>query len=379
VENGTWGGEGWRKRGPCLYSTITMSVITLTLPTNPNSVTGDNHTNNDNDDDQEEWKALCQVFPAVLKAPSAALGSKLLRNDIRKVAQYHAEAKSMAKNGFTLLMKGEEGFQELKICMDIVCQWLIEQVEAWIRPVVLRDIDNNTPGYGDDDDLFSSDYNTDSNPPAGVLVTGGKLDTLFGLLEEAIPVVTSDFLEDLFRCHERVSGKEPVHLCGYFYATVLNRLAAAQSAKLFSCPNVTRRIFGVSNLLAAAPSVCEFLAFSLEQELGKSKGKNGKEMQELIRLAPLFEAVAYSVPAAGTEANPSSIPGGFLQQLELIENFPTSVFRSQKGDSTGQVMNESRRAIKAARTTAESVLRMAFKAGDKETVFQWLGSIASSK
>jgi hypothetical protein len=285
----------------------------------------------------------------------------------------------VAKNGFTLLMKGEEGFQELKMCMDIVCQWLVEQVEAWIRPEVIRDVDNNTGDVDNDDDLFSNDYNTDANPPAGVLVTGGKLDILFGLLEEAIPVITSDFLEDLFQCHERVSGAEQVYLCGYFYVTVLNRLAAAQSSKVFSCPTVTRRIFGVSNLLAASPSVSEFLAHTLEHELGESKGKNGKEMQELVRLSPLFEAVAYSVPASGTEANPSSIPGGFLQQLELIENFPTSVFRSQKGDLTGQVMSESRRAMKAARTTAESVLRMAFKVGDKETVFQWLASIASSK
>jgi hypothetical protein len=375
VQDGTWGGEGWRKR-PCLYSNTTTTVVTLTLPTPNTTFMGDNKNTN-NDGDQEEWKALYQVFPAVLEASlsSSSSGSKLLRNDIRKAAQYHAEAKGVAKNGFTLLMKGEEGFQELKICMDIVCQWLVKQVETWIRPEVLRDMDSDD----DDDDLFSRDYNTDPSPSAGAFDTGGKLDALFGLLEEAVPVVTSGFLEDLFRCHGKVGGEQGVPLCEYFYNKVLNRLAVVQNTKLFSCPTMTRRIFGVSNLLAASPSVCQYLAQSLKNEVGQTQGKNGKEIQELLRLAPLFEAVAYSVPAAGTEANPSSIPGGFLQQLELIESFPTSVFRSQKGDSTGQVMSESRRAIKAARTTAELVLRMAFKAGDKETVFDWLGSIASSK
>jgi hypothetical protein len=384
VEDGTWGGEGWRKRPPsCHYSSNATTIVTLKLPT-PQTGMGDNN-NNDDDDKEEEWKALSHVFPTVLKASlSSSSGSKLLsNNDIRKAAQYHAEAKGVAKNGFTLLMKGDDGFQELKICMNIVCQWLVQQVETWIRPEVLRNVDNDNEGGDDnDDDLFSSDYNTDSIPSAGALDTGGKVDALFGLLEESVPVVTSDFLEDLFRCHERVGGEQGVSrpLCAYFWNKVLHRLAAAQNVKVFSCPTVTRRIFGMSNLLSASPSVCEYLAQSLQNELGQFKqGKNGKEIQELIRLAPLFEAVAYSVPAAGTEAKPSSIPGGFYQQLDLIENFPISVFRSQKGDSAGQVMSESRRAIKAARTTAELVLRMAFKAGDKETVFQWLGSIASSK
>jgi hypothetical protein len=395
VQEGTWGGEAWRKRPTVLNYVDTTTVVTLRLQ-KPKSFAS---TSNDNDNDigvdkdnnvKDEWKALCQVFPAVLEAAlsTSLVGSKLLRKDIRNAVVFHVGAKAVAKNGFTtLLMKGDEGFDELKVCMDILCQWLVKQVATWIRPEVLRGMDNDDDDdddYDEGDDLFSNDYDTDTILPVAAPSTVGKLDSLFGLLEEAVSVVTSDFLEDLFRCYETMvvkaeEEKKGMQLCEYFWNQVLSRLAAAQHTKSFSGPTVTRRIFGVTNLLTASPSVCESLAQSLQKELNQAKGKNGKEIKELIRLAPLFEAVAYSVPAAGTEAKPSSIPGGFLQQLELIEDYPTSVFISKRGDATGKVMGEARRAIKAARTAAESVLRLAFKTGDKETVFQWLGCIVSSK
>jgi hypothetical protein len=396
VQEGTWGGEAWRKRPTVLNYVDTTTVVTLRLQ-KPKSFASTS-TSNDNDNDigvdkdnnvKDEWKALCQVFPAVLEAAlsTSLVGSKLLRKDIRNAVVFHVGAKAVAKNGFTtLLMKGDEGFDELKVCMDILCQWLVKQVATWIRPEVLRGMDNDDDDddYDEGDDLFSNDYDTDTILPVAAPSTVGKLDSLFGLLEEAVSVVTSDFLEDLFRCYETMvvkaeEEKKGMQLCEYFWNQVLSRLAAAQHTKSFSGPTVTRRIFGVTNLLTASPSVCESLAQSLQKELNQAKGKNGKEIKELIRLAPLFEAVAYSVPAAGTEAKPSSIPGGFLQQLELIEDYPTSVFISKRGDATGKVMGEARRAIKAARTAAESVLRLAFKTGDKETVFQWLGCIVSSK
>lgn len=365
ASRGTWGGQGWRKRPTDYNNNTAPIVLNLQKPNAETTTTIEN-----------EWQALVQVFPAIMN--ESLLTSKLLgknNNNTRFPVLYHTRAKGLARNGFGLFSPGTAGFKEMQQCLDALCRGLVSKVSAWIQPE-LGDYcaDNNDDDEGGGD-LFGDDYNTDQAVNAGSSTGGvGMLGSLFGLLEETISIVTSDFLQELI-----VQQPESQDLGELLLKQALHRLKSANASKSFSCPDVIRRICGIANLLTLSPAVCQTLAESLQQEVSLMKGKTGRQVQDLVRLAPLLEAIAYPVPALGTEGEPDSVPGSFLQQLESIENYPLCVFKPGKGDDTAQVMADARRTMKTARQSSERALRAAFKHLDKGIVFQWLGGMIGAK
>jgi hypothetical protein len=275
-------------------------------------------------------------------------------------------------------MKGDDGWSELRSCLEAVSHWLVKQVAFWIRPGA--EAARNTIQDEDEiSDLFSDDYNTEVTPYFGC--SAGSYESLIGLLEETESIVTGEFMEDLFRVYteEAEAMLEDRRLPEAFLSQVLNRLAAAKQSSSFSSPILTQRIMAVSNLLTMSSSVRQTLALSMKGELEHVKSKNGREIQPLVRLAVLFEAAAYAVPAAGTERQPGPRKRGFLQQLESVQDFPVCVFIPKRGVETGRVMEEARRTMKAARQAAELSLRVAFKIGGKDQVFQWLANVIRGK
>jgi hypothetical protein len=357
---GTWGGEGWIKR-----RSEYPNAITITLPLyklRPPSM-------------ENEWTALCVAFPKVLD--SSSLSPKLLQNNIRKVIVCHSRANDMARKGFTLVMKGDEGGSEIRSCMEALSHWLAKQVAFLIRP----EEEAARSAIHDEDevsDLFRNDYNTDETQNSGSCHTG-PFESIFDLLEETECVVTGEFMEDLFCVYTEKSTLDDQHLPQVFLSQILSRLVTAKQSNSFSSPTLTNRIMAISNLLTMSSSVGQALVSSMRGELEQMKSNNGRDIQALVRLAPLIEAVAYSVPAAGTERQPGPRKGGFLQQLESVQDFPACVFLPKRGDETGRVMEEARRTMKAARQSAELSLRVVFRIGGKEQTFQWLANIIRSK
>lgn len=263
-------------------------------------------------------------------------------------------------------------------CLDAVSHWLVKQVAFWIRPgaEAARNV------FQDEDeisDLFSDDYCTEDTPYSRCSI--GPYELLFELLEETESVITSEFMEDLFRVYtEKAEAmRETQLLPEVFLSQVLNRLAAAKQSSSFSCPIFTHRIMAVSNLLTMSSSVRQTLALSMTGELEHMKSKHGRDIQSLVRLAVLFEAAAYAVPAAGTERQPGPRKRGFLQQLESVQDFPVCVFLHKMGDETARVMKEARCTMNTARQAAKSSLRVAYKVGGKEQLFQWLASAIRAK
>ena len=363
-ENGTWGGKGWRKR-PTAYPNACSVVLHMQKP--------------EHLEDNEEWEALGRLLPAVLQE-ALSESFEVLGENVHKAVLYHTRARGVARDGYALYTPGEQAFEGVKVCMETLCRWLVEQVANWISPE-LKDYLDDEMSLDDGGDLFSDDYSRDENITSGSFDTISLLDSLFGLLEEPVTVVTSDFLEELFLFHATDDTQEDDKgLATVFLNLVFSRLAMANVDRSFSCPTLTRRVCAVSNLLTLSPSTCQSLTKSMQTELSLGTGKNGRELEGLIRLAPLFEAAANTVPLAGTEAQPGSTPGSFLQQLERLDGYPTCVFHPKKGSETRQLMIESRRAMKIARDAAGMVLGTLFKTSrDKGIVFQWLGRMLSSK
>ena len=362
LEAGSWGGEGWKKRTSNF--TITTPII---LPLHLHQPTSIDH----------EWDALRSVFPKLL---DRSLCSKLFpKRDVKLAALCHHRARAIYRNGFVLVKDGDEGFAVMRSCVKTLYLWLTAQVAKWIRP----DVEAAKAAIAADDeeisDLFSDEYCGEiSTSTFSNTCTTEPLDTLFSLLEDsASPIVTADFLEDLFRAYNG-SSAEDQQLARILLSQALKQLALAKQSSSFSSATLTRRITALSSLLSA-PSVCQTLSSMIQEEVAQMGSKNGREIQDIISLAPLFEAAAYATPSAGAEREEGFHKVLFLQQMEAIKDFPTSAFRAGGIGETGRIMDEARRTMKTARHTAEFSLHVAFKGGNKDHTFKWLANVIRSK
>jgi len=358
ADAGTWGGEGWKNR-PSDYPNAT--TITLSLHSyRPESL-------------ENEWEALAFIFPKLLDKHLRA--SLFPKQDVKHAATCHARAKNMARNGFSLLVTRDDGFEEFKSCVETLGMWLARQVVEWIRPQVETAKRNLADDDFDDvDDLFSDEYCGDSVSSCASTGDTGPMDMLFLLLQDsAAPVITANFLEDLFCAYETATKDD--HLSQIFLCHALKRLAIEKQSSSFSSAALTHRVSALSSLLSA-PSVCQSLSTLMQQEVSQMKDKNGHEIQQLVRLAPLFQAAAYTIPAAGAERTRT---GPFFQQMARVQDFPLSAYRVKARDEVGRIMEDARRTMNTAQGAAEASLRVAFKTGGKKQTFQWLTNIIRSK
>lgn len=108
----------------------------------------------------------------------------------------------------------------------------------------------------------------------------------------------------------------------------------------------------------------------------KDKDGRDRECQSIVHLAPLFEAVAYTVPPAGAER---SHTGSFLKQLAAVKDFPLSAYRVKGRNEAGRIMMDARRTMGTARNSAQISLRVAFRKRGKEQTSQWLTNVFRSK
>jgi hypothetical protein len=293
AEAGSWGGVGWKKRTSD-YSTITPITLSLHLH-QPMAM-------------ENEWEALCTVFPKLL---DKSLCAKLFpKHDVKLAALCHSRARNVYRNGFALLMAGDDGFDEVQSCIEALYLWLAKQVAEWIRPeaeAAMIAIANDDEQISD---LFSDEYCGDITPFSGTS-TSKPLDALYSLLEEsAAPVVTASFLEDLFRAYNE-SAEEDRKVPRIFLSQALKRLALAKQSSSFSSAVLTHRVTALSSLLSST-SVCQALSSMMQEEVSQMEDKNGREIQTTIQLAPLFEIAAYAIPLAGTERGEGPRKGPFL-------------------------------------------------------------------
>lgn len=364
-EAGTWGGERWIKR-PSDYSSSNSTTITLPF-----------HCHRPTSTKENEWGALVSAFPDILGSSSKIITSKLFaRKDVRKVILCHTRADNLRRDGCSLLNIGDDGLDEMKDCMKVLSMWLAKRVAAWVGPEVktLGYLEVGNENEDEGPDLFSDDYNTNSPSSSGLSASDkGPLNALFKLLEEAETIVSRNFLEDLFTAYGEIAEQD-APLPGVLLTQALNRLVAAKQSTSFTAHHIN----AVSNLLVASRSVGRCLSGSFQNEIEQMSEKNGRQIQDLVRLAPLFESAAYSVPAAGAVV---SERGAFTLQLEELDDFPICVFRPAKNKvyEPGRVMEQGRRTMQSAREVAQSVLRIAFKECGKERVFKWLSNIICSK
>jgi hypothetical protein len=158
-------------------------------------------------------------------------------------------------------------------------------------------------------------------------------------------------------------------------------LHATSSESPFEGSTLSNRLLAVSTLLSISHSVRAIVPQVLcNDKVVRSNGKTHSSCS----MRPLWEAVAYVVPAVGSERltglNDPKVATPFYQQLDATDNFPTKVFQkpdaaSRRRNDVFAVMDESRKLMNHARLTAHSLLRVAFKFGDKLKVFNWLGSV----
>jgi hypothetical protein len=223
---------------------------------------------------------------------------------------------------------------------------------------------------GDIDDLFADEYNASvfSKAPA---ITSRPVDALVHLLESPASAPTADFLQDLFE-----ESKE-FNLATLLVQYMLKRIKSASSSG-----DLQQRLAGFSNLLSLAPvSTGQTMAIHISSQLEELSDRplTGNKLEREVWLAPLFEAAAYSILAAGSElAGDSAAKSVFARQVQELPGFPVCIFE-RNNTSYSKVQEDCRRTMANARSVAVSALRIIFRKADKALVFSWLRQIANSK
>lgn len=243
------------------------------------------------------------------------------------------------------------------------------------------DDDEDLPALFQDDPLPTTSNTIDDTTSSQKLV-----DELLQMVENgAVLSVNSTFLDGLFQQEESLAR------------IVYDRLWARLSSCLASSNTrnsivVKARLQAVSHLCTTSPRIRTLMGQDL---LASSSSNTGREIQEQLPPASLWEAAAYCLPVLlddSTRLHPScellvrQLEGAVLltssSNATEQEDLGMAVFRRQTSPQFRTLVQDDVRGLmQTARQVSQAVLTTIMKNNKKgkECVFQWLVLLARSK
>jgi len=306
-----------------------------------------------------------------------------------------------------------------RTCIERTAAWLVRYaVYTYVQPAVRETPCIATDDADDDDeDLFSDRNYLDLTEATGsdddqspVSCGDSEIHAVFAMFErsETFAALLSDghFLDDLVRMWNDDGRRNDTanslssqdygypDLADFFWSQALRRLERARALEAYA-----PKTAAISNLLALSTpggggggGIRQCIHRSLEAEWNRmseaaDKGLSGRELQDITRFAPLFEAAACAVPVAGSELvrdDSSSVKKGLLlQRFEKIPSFPMCVYQvlshRRDCDDMRRAFEEARRTMGDASRSSQSALRVAFKLIGKRRMFSWIENVVFAK